>query len=447
MKTYMLRYTSLLLLLLGTALLVAGCASTQKRFEKAQELEQEGRYAEAADYYIKVLEKEKDWESARAGLQDVGALAVENFLLEAGAAAEAERFDNAVRALDRLDALRDAARDVGITLAVPSDYAAYRRDINRQAVAFFIQQGEQAEAERNWDGALAAYGEARGYAVDPRQADELVERQGGVYVRWAATDADRDYFRAAFDHAQAAIDLLGPDHPVGRDAAEVQQEALELGTRYVAFLPFWRTDAVGRDAPRTLIQDFNDVLLYDHWGAPVPFIAAADPVQIRRELRRLRYDRTTISRNQAAEIGRAARADFVVVGDWSAFEQVERNIKEKTRKARLRGRGSTVSGGRDTTYIEQELTLELRGEIAYRIIDPVSRTVVDEGRLDDRVSKKINRALYAGDYNDLDLSGKQRSLFEDEERIAMEELSNELVDDLAARLAERVYDRLLRQIR
>ncbi|HMB93556.1 MAG TPA: hypothetical protein VKP65_22070 [Rhodothermales bacterium] len=444
MKRYRLRYTSLLLL--STVLLVAGCASTQKRFEKAQDLEAEGRYAEAADYYIKVLEKERDWEDARESLQEVGAQAVENYLAEVEAAAEAERFDDAARALDRLDALRNAASSVGVTLSVPSDYASYRRDINRRAVVFFIREGEQAEEERNWNQALSAYGEARAYAVDPRQADELVERQGAVYVRWAAADADRDYFRASFDHAQEAIDLLGPDHPVARDAANVQQEALELGTRYVAFLPFWRTDAVGRDAPRTLIQDFNDVLLYDHWAAPVPFIAAADPVQIRRELRRLRYDRTVINRKQAAEIGRAARADFVVVGDWSEFEQRERNIKEKTRRAKLRGRGSTVSGGRDTTYIEQELTLELRGEITYRIIDPGSRRVVDEGRLDDRVSKKINRAVYAGDYKDLDLSGKQRSLFEDEERIAMEELSNELVDDLAARLAERVYDRLLRQI-
>jgi hypothetical protein len=427
--------------------MVAGCASTQKRFEKAQELEQKGRYAEAADYYIKVLEQERDWEDARERLQDVGAQAVDAYLAEAEAAAEAERFDDAARALDRLDNLRDAAGDVGVTLSVPADYASYRRDINRQAVAFFIRQGERAEDERNWSQALSAYSEARAYAADLRQEDHLAERQGAVYVRWAAADADRDYFRSAFDHAQEAIDLLGPDHPVARDAAEVQQEALERGTRYVAFLPFWRTDAVGRAAPRTLIHDFNDVLLYDHWAAPVPFIAVADPVQIRRELRRLRYDRTVINRNQAAEIGRAARADFVVVGDWSEFEQRERNLKEKTRKAKLRGRGSTVSGGRDTTYIEQELTLELRGEIAYRIIDPVSRRVVDEGRLDDRVSKKINRAVYAGDYNDLDLSGKQRSLFEDEERIAMEELSNELVDELAARLAERVYERLLRQIR
>jgi hypothetical protein len=275
--------------------------------------------------------------------------------------------------------------------------------------------------------------------------DDLAERQGIVYVSWATEDAERDYFRAAFAHAQEAINLLGPDHPVARDAAEVQREAVKLGTRYVAFLPFWRTDAVGREAPRTLIQDFNDVLLYDHWAAPVPFIAAADPVQIRRELRRLRYDRTVINRDQAAEMGRAARADFVVVGDWSEFEQRDRNVKEKTRKAKLRGRGSTVSGGRDTTYIEQELTLELRGEITYRIIDPASRRVVDEGRLDHKVSDKIKRGLYAGDYQDLDLSGKQRSLFEDE-HLAVEELSNQLVDELAARLAERVYERLLRQI-
>ena len=59
---------------------------------------------------------------------------------------------------------------------------------------------------------------------------------------------------------------------------------------------------------------------------------------------------------------------------------------------------------------------------------------------------RIERGVFAGDYRDLDLSGSELSLFEDEERLAMEELADELVDTLAERLADRIYERLLRQI-
>ena len=70
----------------------------------------------------------------------------------------------------------------------------------------------------------------------------------------------------------------------------------------------------------------------------------------------------------------------------------------------------------------------------------------DHGTVDAEVSGRVTRGVFAGDYRDLDLSGSELSLFEDNERLAEEEMGDELVDLLAFRLAERVYDRLLRLI-
>ncbi|MCH8963017.1 MAG: hypothetical protein IH820_17320, partial [Bacteroidetes bacterium] len=265
-------------------------------------------------------------------------------------------------------------------------------------------------------------------------------------LQWAEYDFDREYYRAGFDRAQHAIDLLGPGHPLAERALAFQEDALASGTRFVAFLPFWRTEDVDRHAPRNVVPDLNDVLLYEHWSAPLLFIAAADPVQLRRELRRLRYDRTIITRRQAAEIGRVADADYVIVGEWTVFERQERNLKEKTRKARMKGRRATTGGSTDTTYVEQSFRLEFEAEVAFRIIDPRTRREVDHGTARAEVSGRVTRGVFAGDYRDLDLSGSELSLFEDDERLAEEELGDELVDTLAARLAERVYDRLLRLI-
>ncbi len=441
----LLRLTSTLICL-AALLWMIGCASTQKRYDKAEDLELQGRYAEAAEYYIKVLEKEPDWEGAPERLREAGNQAVVLFFDEADAAQAEGNYDGALRALDRLDTLLDAAADVGVTLDVPDGYAQFRDDVIKSAVASFIDRAERAERAGDWDAALRAYQRAADYTSDPEQRAQLTASQAEVHLRWADYDFGRAYYRAGFDHAQVAIDLVGPTHPVAERARAMQATALEAGTRAVAFLPFWRTEEVAREAPSNVVQDLNDVMQYDHWAVSMPFIAAADPVQIRRELRRLRYDREIITRRQAAEIGRVVLADYVVVGEWTEVVRKERNLKEKTRKARLKGRRATTGGTNDTTYVEQNFRLELDAEVVYRIIDPRTRREVDKGTVTAEVSGRVERAIFAGDYRDLDLSGSELSLFEDEERIATEELGDELVDTIALRLAERIYDRLLRQI-
>ena len=432
--------------LLGLMLMLAGCVSTQKRYDKAQDLELQGRYAEAAEYYIKVLKKEAEWEGAPERLQEAGNRAVEMFLEDAEAAKFAGNYAAALRALDRLDALRDAAEGVGVTLDVPDDYASYRDELTESAIEAFIARAERAEQAGDWNEALRAYDRAARYTDDPDQRAALVQAQAEVHLRWADNEFARDYFRAGFDRAQQALDLVGPEHPLAERALAMQATALEAGARAVAFLPFWRTEDVAREAPPNVVQDLNDVMFYDHWSAPLPFIAVADPVQLRRELRRLRYDREIITRRQAAEIGRVVLADYVVVGEWTEMRREERNVKEKTRKARMKGRRATTGGSNDTTYVEQDFRLELDAEVVYRIIDPRTRREVDKGIVSADVSGRVKRAVFPGDYRDLDLSGSERSLFEDDERLATEELGDELVDKLAVLLAERIYDRLLRQI-
>ena len=119
---------------LAAVLLLAACVSTEKRFDKAQTLEAEGRYAEAAAYYIKVLDREPDYADARARLADAGQRAIDQLLEEADAANGRADFIAAFETLDRLDALRADAAGVGVVLDVPdtmdshADRACSRRD-------------------------------------------------------------------------------------------------------------------------------------------------------------------------------------------------------------------------------------------------------------------------------------------------------------------------------
>lgn len=436
------RYIPVLLL---AALLASGCASTQKRFDKAADLEARGEWTEAARYYIKVLDKEPDWEEARIRLQDVGDRAVAAYLAEASAEANRGAYEDALRTLSRLDDLRDEARSVGVTLAVPDNYASYQTDLRQRAFIALSRQADEAEQRGDWQAALQAYERAERYATADQQTT-LRDARGRVHFKWAENDIEREHYRAAFEQAAIVLELLGPDHPLGQRALALQEAALAGGTQYVAFLPLWQTEAAERAAPAEFLPDLNDGLLYDHWSEPVPFIAAADPLALRREMRRLRFDRRIITRKQAVEIGRAAAADYVVVGEVVEVNRDERIRKERTREARFKGRRSTNgTSGRDTSFVEQDLTLEIEAEVEYRIFDTRTRREVYKSKVSVDVSDRVKRGVFAGDYRDLDLSGSELALFEDA-HLALLDLTDELVDKLALSYAESVTDRLLRLI-
>jgi hypothetical protein len=270
--------------------------------------------------------------------------------------------------------------------------------------------------------------------------------QARVHLKWAEDEVDRGHFRAGYERAGSTLALLGPDHPLSRRARALQADALDIGTQVAALLPLGPTQSVARTAPDLLLRDLNDVLTFDFWTAPPPFVAPVDPVRLRRALRHLDLDRTALSRRDAAEVGRFVTADLVVTGEMTDYEEEERNIRNREREATLRGRASSVDGPATTTYLEQTVTLDVEATLDYRIIDPRSRRILDQGTVRASTSERIERGVYDGDYRDLDLSGAERELFEETERLGREALLNDLVDELAERYAERVYDDVLRAI-
>lgn len=434
------------LLALALALLAAGCVSTAKRYDKALDLEAEGRYAEAADYYVKVLEREPDYEDARARLREVGARAVDQFLDEANALEEAARFDAAMAALEALDALRARAAGVGVPLGVPADYADYRRELQAQAVEELVARAERALAERDFEAALAAYERAGRYdGLPPERRAGLEDARAGVLLRWSQADLDAGRFRSAFDRAAAVLERFGPDTEAGRRALGLQDEALAAGTVVVAFTPVWRTDGAGRDAGASLLAALNDELEYTHWTAPPRFVAAAEPVEVRRELRRLRLDRATLSTREAVDLGRSLGVDLVLTGEVTLFEVRDTDVRERTRKAKWRARRGAPS---DTSYVERSFRRELRARLEYRLVDPQSRREVERGTVEARADARLTRGLFPGDYRDLDLSSRERDLF-DSERLRGEDrdLEDRLAAELARALADRVFADVLRRVR
>ncbi len=429
--------------LIVLCMLVAGCASPGKLLEKATGAEESGQYYEAATYYVSVLEKESDWDDIRESLMRVGTIAIDNLLDEANELEDEGKYDDAIDTLSKLDDLKADARGVGVTLSVPNDYEEYKERLSQAAIDSLIRQGERAEDAGDWRDAIETYELVqKKYVLTVDQDEEMLIARGRVFIKWAEQDMEQGNHRAAFDRAAEAINVLGEDHPRAGNAIDLQDLAIEEGTRFVAFLPIWQTDDVSDEAPRGIIEEVDDLLQYDFWANPPLFIEQTDPVQLRREMRRLRLDNRLITRSEAANIGNVLDADYVVITQAVLFQFEERRMKEKTKKVETKGRNSL-----DTTYVEQSFTGRLNAEIEYRIVDMDSRKEVADGSVSADADAKMKRGVYEGDYQDLDLSRSERRLFDEEELdLAIRELEDEVIDDITPRLADEVFEAILKRI-
>jgi len=422
---------------------LAGCASTEKRYRKGQRLESEGRLDEAAERYIAVLAKEPGRTDARERLADVGGKLVRDLLAQARDHEAAGRYDSAVTAILGLDGLRDRTAQVGVPLEVPPDYAGFRRDTVDAGLDSLFRQGADLESQGNWAEAAKRYDRLLAYPLDTDDRLRVDDVRARALVRWAGQDLERGSFRAAYGHAQSALEIYGPDGERGAESRSIQKAALDAGTRSVAVLPFWADPGAGDRAPRGIESKLYDTLLYEHLEAPVLFVGPLDRGAIHREMTRLRVRSGEIPLQTAAVGGQALNADFVVVGWLESYLEEEGVPSETERKVPLRRDKS-----RYATYTERKFSIKLTGEVMYRIVEPASRRIVEEEAVAATATAQFRRGYYDGDTTALDLSRDERMLFDKEEWLrAEEELQKDLIDKLADKIAASVFERVLRYVK
>jgi len=424
-------------------IVLAGCVSVEKRYKKGQELEAKGRLEEAAQRYITVLTKDPNMEDARQSLADVGSRMVDEYLARARADESDGLYDNAVAAIIRIDSLRGRAGQVGVPLSVPDDYADFRRDTVDAAAVSLFRQGEDLEDAGNWAEALRTYERMIPYPLASDQRIRVDESRARALIEWAEQDMARGYFRAAYGHAQNALEIYGPESEAGAEGRTIQKAALDAGTMTVAVLPFWARPRTGDRPPRGMESSLYDTLLYEYMAAPVLFVGPIDRGEIHREMTRLRVRSGAIPVRTAETVGLALNADFVVIGWIESYVQEDGVPQETARQATLRrDKSKTVA------YTEKRYTVKLTGEVMYRVIEAASRRIVEEETVVASVSAPFRRATYDGNYTALDLSRDERQLFDREGWLrAEEELQVKLVKKLAEKMAAGVFERVLRFVK
>ncbi len=431
-------------LFLALLLPLMGCVSTGDRFERAEKAESAGLHLEAANYYARTVESDGSHAEARAGLIRAGSAAVTSSMTEVDQLEASGSFAQIADLMSRLAELVDRAGTLDVSLTLPSDFGERRAFYVGAAVDQLLRESETLAERGDLEGARKTLEKARNdYSPDAQREEEVDHRLADVLLSLAGLDMEDQRFRSAFDTASRAIDILdGYNDKAESEARLVATSALAQGVRSLAMTPFWESDQWQRAAPPDLRTDINDAVSFGDSGRFSPFIAVQDPGQTRRAVRDLRVDRRILRRGEMLDVASELDADFLLAGELATFSREDKVRRTRTRDAKTRGRG-----GVDTTYVEEQIDIRFRAELTFRVIDRRTRRMVLEQTLRTDASKRVDRAKYAGNWDNLDLSGGQRRLFEREEwRRQERDIMVELSDRLAAELVRRLDDSLLRLI-
>jgi tetratricopeptide (TPR) repeat protein len=420
------------------ALVACGCASATKRFEQGTELENQGRYADAAQRYIQALRKDPGMVQARQRLIAVAPLHIQQCM------EDSERYralGSDVQGADlylSIDALVRDAGSVGVPLALPHDYHASQRTAFNDAIDQLMASGEQAEARSRWREAMNTYEQIDAYTPTASQRRVAAEARVRTAISWGEAEFAAGHYRAAAERADLALALLsGAAHPAANRAQNLRQEAITQGTVHVAVAPVARPKNTAHALPPDFTSALNDEMELHHWSQPPLFVAVLDPLVVRRELRFQRLSRRPLGTSEATRVGRNLGADYVVASRIAEFVVTEKNVSFDERIARTRA-------DQDTSYVVVKGRMDYELTIEFSVIDVQRGRVTRDGSCVVGASDEFERGEYDGDPDELKLTSRERRLFDPHwQRESARDAETHLLDGMTDALARRVFDELL----
>lgn len=425
--------------LVVTGLLVAACASAEKRLEQGMELQMQGRFDQAVVRYVEALEKDPELQEARDRLVEAGDSAISGHLRELARWNSAGDQVRAVRHVNAIDGLLARARTVGVRLPIPADYTQRRMATLEGAVEGYLEEGEVARERGRWQDALAAFRQARRFEPTAEQRDRSFEGEAGTLLDWATAELERGSLRRAYDVAAQVHTVEGAPRELSLEAESIMGEALALGEVEVMPLPV----VVGGRRPDPGLLDLevrvNDLLAQGPWRSPPPFIRLTGDAQVRDVVREATALGSGLRAPAVGLLLRLVEADYGAWLELISMDATEFDVNQIPRSVRTRD-------GRQTSYVLEEGTRRLRAEARVMVVDRVGNPLTDvvvvgtgEG--------PFRRGLYEGSPDDLSLDRREVDYFD---RLVLEAqesaIRQALAEDLAGLLASAVFEPVLGRI-
>ena len=336
-------------------------------------------------------------------------------------------------------------RSVGERLDPPPGYEDSRRALFDRAIAWRMAVGDEAVRAGRWADARRAYADARAeFGPSRAQTEASLDAEIGLLLDWAEIELEDGRPRAAFGLADEAVRVrTSASRDVVLAARDVQDRALERGTRVVAVPPIVARPGV-RDylGPELEIRLDEDLVL-DHWTQPPPFVRMADHTAMRRELRGLLrgVPQTPLLVGRVLQL---VGGDYAAMVELAEIEVVEEDVSRTARQAMLRD-----PSGRPSRPVEYEV---VEGSLAYRLsadvvlVDHEGREVT-RFRAEGRSGGPFRRGDFDGNHDRLELSEEDAVLFD--VRALAEQTSRieaALMEEVAVAIAAGTYDTVLGRI-
>jgi hypothetical protein len=430
-----------LLLLLATALplVLLGCSSAQRQYERGMELEVSGDFAGAARYYAEAIRKDPQLNRMLPGrLRESGRQAVEQYVAEARALERNGRVPDAADRYLEADGIVNLGLSVGVEIPTPGSYRVDRRATFDGAIAALLENGKSEHEWGNFELSLRRFDRATRYEPSRQQSEQLREGILATRLSWAGWLLDSGRFRQAFDMAETGLAMRSPHDHLFR---QIQYDALAAGTLRLAPLPLQRISGDVTGMPSSFPQDLTLILEDEFWTRPPLFVQTADPRDVRGAVRRwVGRDILLGNPRLTARLGQDLHADFALAAGVDRFARTTGEDRRTERSVRLRRGGNT-------THTEIRTPTTFRGSVRYEVVDVATRRVICSDRVERSAQGNVLMGEYDGNLRDLNLSREQQELFsvagfEAQERRIQERMA----EQLAAALAARVYACVLARV-
>ncbi len=285
------------------------------------------------------------------------------------------------------------------------------------------------------DRARDALREARlDMAPTAEQSRRAGEAEARVLQLWADADVQAGRYRSAYDHAGEAVELPATD-AVAFEAIEIQDQAIRLGTVFVAILPTRLSPAVaaGASVAPEFGQALDDALEVDHWGAAPPFVSVVPPAETRRALRSNGGNGSVLDGPGLRLLLSDLDADLAAIIEVTEIEAEKTGVDRDVVEIPLEG------GGVATTRLEKgRLRYTVRADV--EVIDGRGRRLRNAS-VSGSASDRYELGIYDGDVRALQLSRRQRDHFDRSvlatQRLAIQERA---AGEVAQDLANRIFD-------
>jgi hypothetical protein len=432
----------LLSLLLLTATLLAACASAGDRLNQGMQLQAEGRYMEAAYRYADAVDKDGSLEEARERLNTVADSALRRTMDSAANLGGGGDPIAAADAFHRGDRLLRRIRQVGARFTPRQGYDTQRRESFDWAIAALMSYGELQRDRNRFADARRAFIRARTDFVATRaQREASFDAEADMLLRMADVALSEGANRRAYGYAGEVLELVRNSSRSTADrVARIQETALRRGTVRLAVLPITTVAVVRESGGGELAMRLSDDLELDYWRDPPPFMAVADPVLIRRAARNAARGSNRISARDVERVMGSVDADLAALIEFNFLQVQESNVETELRSARTNG-GDMVS----YSIVKGRVTYQAMVHVI--LVDANGNELVDFN-VSARETGRFERGAYRGNPADLDLGRNEARLF-DADVIAgrLATIEQDMLTELAASVADRVFDRVLSLVR